>query len=63
MAMLCGLLTGGAMMLLTLMMAPLIGEGIGFMKAFLTRLPLIPIAILGGLAATYRPKRRVRRRR
>ena len=51
------------MMLLTLMMAPLIGEGIGFMKAFLTRLPLIPIAILGGLAATYRPKRRVRRRR
>ena len=63
MPLLCGLLTGGAMMLLTLMMAPLIGEGIGFMKAFLTRLPLIPIAILGGLAATYIPKRRVRRRR
>lgn len=63
MAALCGLLVGGVMMLLTLALAPLAGEGIGFTKAFLTRLPLIPTAILGGLAASYRPKRRERRHR
>ena len=63
MAALCGLLVGGTMMLLTLAIAPLAGAGIGFAKAFLTRLPLIPVAILGGLAASYRPKRRARRRR
>lgn len=63
MAALCGLFVGGAMMLLTLALAPLAGAGISFAKAFLTRLPLIPMAILGGLAANYRPKRRARRRR
>lgn len=63
MALLCGLLVGGAMMLLTLALAPLAGAGIGFVKSFLTRLPLVPMAVLGGLAATYRPKRRSRRRR
>ncbi len=62
MSLLCGLYTGGALMLITLLISPTVGAGITFARALLTRLPIIPIAVLGGLIASYRPVKRRRRR-
>lgn len=62
MILLCGLYTGGATVLITLLISPTVGAGITFARALLTRLPIIPIAVLGGLVASYRPVKKRRRR-